>query len=647
MVEEQNARDSWRRRAAAAYFGARARGSGGAGLRGTEAVLVRHYAELTRTAYLILPPSDGRHGRVLAAHGVVQDALPGRGADALDEDDLRARVVRGALRYAGRRRLRPLPRVWGLRFFTATADPDALAVERQVAALTPLGRAAYALLVPAELAPDRVASILASAGAADPEGAVAEAVRAGAAAPGSGRPVRELVDAGPLDPCTVRVSTSDLLRRRRQRYAAGGAAATALAVVLSFVVLGDDGDPRPATEAGGAPAAAVAAPAPPVRVAPDAWASTTRLDFAVWSTRGPLAGDTALAERAMRAWTTPDPGLSPHTEVRTDAGPPVGTPRILYAGDVGGERVVLLADPARLARYTEAGPVRTLTVGAADDSDARSASAVVLTRGDDGVRLLLAPWVTSAQVRDLRSPGGTPRPLTVGQDGVTGPALLDVADCAKVGVLELRATRAADGNPYLVADLGGLAATHLTYMPPPEFTHTGRPSEAASSERALNAWSLTACMLADLRGYGLRLVNNWEFAHFALPDAPNGEATWSCLHGFDRVGGGTVNVAFTPPGADAAATRTVGAVRDAPLCSRSGNDVVGFTWWQSGTGAWFLVAAGSRDIVGVTAAGSVTGTAEGRQLVLPVPPSAPQGALPQVVGRTKGGTEVAAPTAPE
>ncbi|MEU8132678.1 hypothetical protein [Streptodolium elevatio] len=645
-MDGENARDAWRRRAAAAYFGARVRGPGGAGVRGTEAVLVRHYAELTRTAYLILPPSDGRHGRVLAAHGIVQDALPGRGAEPLDEDGLRARVVRGALRYAGRRRRRLLPRVWGLRFFTVTADPDALAVEREVAALTPLGRAAYALLFPAGLTADHVASVLADAGAADPEGAVAEAVRAGASAPGSRRPVRELVDAGPLDPCTVRVSASDLLRRRRRRHTAAGAAVTALAVTLSLVVL-VDGDPRPDRAPVGAPVAPVAASVPPVRVAPDAWASTTRLDFAVWSTRGPLAGDAALADRAVRAWQTPDPGLTPHAEVRTTPGPPVGTPRILFAGDVGGERVVLLADPTRLARYTEAGQVRTLAVGAADDSDARSASAVVLTRGADGVRLLLAPWVTGAQVRDLRSPGVSPRPLTVDQDGVTGPALLDVADCARVGVLELRATRAADGNPYLVADLGGLAATHLTYMPPPEFTHTGRPSEAASSERALNAWSLTACMLADLRGHGLRLVNNWEFAHFALPEAPTGEATWSCLHGFDRVGGGTVNVAFTPPGADAAATRTVGAVRDAPLCSRSGNDVVGFTWWQSGTGAWFLVAAGSRDIVGVTAAGPVTGTAEGRQLVVPVPATAPQGPLPQVVGRTKTGTDVPAPTAPE
>lgn len=633
------------------------RGPGGAGVRGTEAVLVRHYQELTRTAYLVLPPSDERHGRLLTAHAVVQDALPRRtaGVGPLDEDELRARVVRGALRRTeGSRRFRVLPQVWGLRFFTTTTDADtdaeALAVERKVAELTPGGRAAYALLVMAELPADRVAAVLAAAEVVDPEGAVAEAKRAETervAAPsvvGGGRPVRELVAAGPLDPCTVRVSSSDLLRRRRQRYVSGAATATALAVVLSLVLVGDD--PTRSDGGGGERAAPVAAVAQPVPVAADAWATTTRFDFAVWSTRGSLAGDRALAERAVRSWTFPDATLTPHAEVRADPGPPVGTPRILFAGDVGGERVVLLADPTRLARYTEAGPVRTLEVGAADDSDARSASAVVLTRGNDGVRLLLAPWVTSAEVRDLRRPGGDSVPLTVGQDGVTGPAALDVADCAKVGVLQLRSTRAADGNPYLVADLGGLATTHLTYMPPPEFPHTGRPAEAASGERALATWALTACMLADLRGHGLRLVNNWEFAHFALPDT-QGEATWSCLRGFDRSGGGVVNVAFTPPGSDASATRTVGALRDSPLCSRSGNDVVGYTWWQSGAGAWFLVAAGSRDVVGLTAAGSVAGTAEGRQLVVPVPASALEGPRPQVVGKTRSGAEVAAPEVPE
>ncbi len=41
-----------------------------------EAAIVEHYPRLVRLAYLVLPPSMGRHPRVLTAHGLVQRALP-------------------------------------------------------------------------------------------------------------------------------------------------------------------------------------------------------------------------------------------------------------------------------------------------------------------------------------------------------------------------------------------------------------------------------------------------------------------------------------------------------------------------------------------------------------------------------------------
>ena len=50
-----------------------------------EAALLEHYPRLVRLAYLVLPPSLARHRRVLAAHSLVQRALPrGRGADAAE-----------------------------------------------------------------------------------------------------------------------------------------------------------------------------------------------------------------------------------------------------------------------------------------------------------------------------------------------------------------------------------------------------------------------------------------------------------------------------------------------------------------------------------------------------------------------------------
>ena len=43
-----------------------------------ETALLENYPGLVRLAYLVLPSSLGRHRRVLAAHGVVQRAMPDR-----------------------------------------------------------------------------------------------------------------------------------------------------------------------------------------------------------------------------------------------------------------------------------------------------------------------------------------------------------------------------------------------------------------------------------------------------------------------------------------------------------------------------------------------------------------------------------------
>ncbi|MYV97843.1 hypothetical protein GT354_06030, partial [Streptomyces sp. SID3343] len=396
---------------------------------------------------------------------------------------------------------------------------------------------------------------------------------------------------------------------------------------------------NPAEQAG--PAAQVGGGAPRM-IAAGAWTTTTRLDFAVWSTRGARAGDEALTGRAVRAWTAPDDKVTVTLGPGTQAGPPLGAPHLLYAGDVAGAAVVLVADGSRLARYTEENGRRHLAVAPADDSDERSASAVVLRRESGGVRMLLAPWVDSAAVRDLRRPEDESAALTV-TDGVTAPmpdAATAAKGCVGVPVLELRSARAADDHPYLLADLGELSATHLTYMPPPDYFHTGRPSEAASSERALDVWSRTACALDTMRGQGLRLVNNWEFAHFDLPEA-SGEAMWSCMHGFDRKGGGDVVVQFLPPGASATGAQTVNRLTDSPACSRPSNDIVAYTWWRSRTGTRYLVAAGTRDVVKVTATGSVTGSADSRQLVVKVPTSAPAAiAPPQITANVRNGTVV-------
>ena len=140
-----------------------------------EAVLVLHYARLARLAYTVLPGSLDPHSRVLAAHSLVQRALPHRWPDLLKTHQprvpvprsspegtaapadpayahLRATVLAAALRDAPRR---PglLPRVWGLRLFPASSGADGLVLERELAALSAAERAAYALLALEELSP--------------------------------------------------------------------------------------------------------------------------------------------------------------------------------------------------------------------------------------------------------------------------------------------------------------------------------------------------------------------------------------------------------------------------------------------------------------------------------------------------------------
>ncbi|NDZ60605.1 hypothetical protein G3I47_25585, partial [Streptomyces anulatus] len=55
---------------------------GRADVQQAEAALVEHYPRLVRLAYVVLPPALGRHRRVLAAHAVVQRALPAAGGPA-------------------------------------------------------------------------------------------------------------------------------------------------------------------------------------------------------------------------------------------------------------------------------------------------------------------------------------------------------------------------------------------------------------------------------------------------------------------------------------------------------------------------------------------------------------------------------------
>jgi hypothetical protein len=113
-----------------------------------EAALLANYSALVRLAYLILPPILGRDRRVLAAHDVVQHALPGREKlecqligvyDAVDFT--RRRVAQAAIEQArARTPLRLLPLVWAFRLFARPSAEDLL-----LGGKSPEARAAWAL----------------------------------------------------------------------------------------------------------------------------------------------------------------------------------------------------------------------------------------------------------------------------------------------------------------------------------------------------------------------------------------------------------------------------------------------------------------------------------------------------------------------
>ncbi|MER8184854.1 hypothetical protein [Kitasatospora sp. NPDC094015] len=631
------------RRAVAASTGVLGRGAGGratGGLGDAEAALVRHYGRLARIAYLILPAGPDRRRRLLTAHGVVQRALPARGAAVTGDPAavyaaLRVRVVRGALAAARRPGPRLLPRVWGLRLFTADGTAAELAVDRALTELSPAGRAAYALRRAEQLPPEECARVLTAAGVPEAGGALRQADRLSAESP---LPADELTGSARFDPCTVRVRPGDLLRRRRTaRLAVCGVLVLAAGATWALP-LPDSSDRAPVTRTSNDRASNDRAGTPDrtraLRAAPDLWQRTARLDLSAWPARGDLLGDQDLIGRALDAWRTGHLQLEPGTR----PGPPGESPQLLYAGRVGGAAVVLLYDGGRLGRFTD-GPAGGLLLARADDSDVVTGAAVVLRREGAGTRFLLAPWVESVESRLLRQPDSPARsvdrtdgvtvPVTTGAGGAVATAGTTAAagaggGCLDGAVLQLRSSRTvAEKHAFLLADLGGLLPAHLTYTPLPQQGEARSPREATGTD-ALVTWARTACAVPE-RAPGVKSLNAWAFAQQALPRQA-GSATWVCLRTDRWNGTGSAATELLLPAArpDEPARRT--ALAEGRGCSRYDQHTVGWTRWRSPDGHDYLLAAGSRRVTRITVTGP-RGDAEhpapDRTLALENPPADP------------------------
>ncbi|MGW7433512.1 hypothetical protein ACWGIN_28720 [Streptomyces sp. NPDC054861] len=613
-----------------------------------EAALVEHYPRLVRLAHLILPPALGRHRRVRAAHALVQKSLSGaarsRQGPTLpaqrDEEDpalswLRERVVSGALRAAGRPSRLPsrplLPLVLGLRLFPAAGDDGELALERELAAVSPEIRAAFGLCVLEGLPARTAAGLLTTAGASDPAASLRAAERL---ADTAGAAAASLLQGAEFDACTVQTRPSDLLRRRHRRQLAACVAALLLTATATAVLTSR---PEDAARESTAPASLALAvdPARLVRAPGQLWADTARVDLTVWPARGARTGDTALLSRALDAWARAAlpraagdraaPRLT-HTP-GTPLAPPTAPAQLLFAGTVDDAVVVLLHDGRRLVRYAEpltGGGTALVDLALADDTGVTAGAAVVVGRTPGKARYLLAPWIDHSAVRDLRGPTGPGAPLAVDGDGVTDPVAHVPGDCARVPVLDLRSSRRiVEDHSFLLADLGELVPAHLTWTPPPGSGTLARQPREATSAAGLAAWARSACTLPGLRGAGVRAVNRWEFAVQPLPGNA-GRATWTCTRAEDWAGRARVAVALEAP---TGTTRPVPGPTPSPpdtaACGRFGQHLLAGTYWTAPSGTRYYLAAGSRRLTAVTARGAVSATGRGPLLVVPTTADGP------------------------
>ncbi|MGW7577601.1 hypothetical protein [Streptomyces sp. NPDC054765] len=621
-----------------------------------EAAIVEHYPRLVRLTYLVLPPSTGRHRRVLTAHGLVQRALPrtrlrrpdgglpaqrGPAAES-GYDEVRQRALRLALAHEGRPVRGPavLPLVWGLRLFPRAGGADELALDQALSAVPASVRAAIGLWQLEGLDEDATRSVLARAGVEDPDAAQRAAAQLDRA---TGAGAAALLNSGEFDPCTVQTRPTDLLRRR-QRVRAAVALAVALAVgaVAAGVWHGDGertGHPKTTAEQ-------ALDPGRLLRTPNEQWADTSRIDFTAWPARGRQAGDRELLARALRVWAAPPADTRITTAAGTSTRPPGHPPQLLYAGLIDNVRVVVLHDGERLVRYAEPEDATpTLHFARVDGADPTTAAALVIGRGNGWMRYLLAPWISDLTTRDLLAPAAPVHGLHVAPDGVTDRIPTPPeggAGCGRWPVTQFRpSTRIGPPGhnpPSLVADLDDLVPVHLTYAPPASGgLPAGGPGEATGAP-ALRSWARTACSLGSLRGTGVRSVSNWAFAGQRLPEG-GGSATWVCTRADTWRGPGSVTLRFLPPAARPADPgRIAGRAVNTAACSRFGGPVVGGVHWQAKSGTSYLLAAGSPGVGGLDATGGVRATGDKNTLAAP----AGRGDPAEVTGRLPGGGSVRA-----
>ena len=129
-------------------------------------------------------------------------------------------------------------------------------------------------------------------------------------------------------------------------------------------------------------------------------------------------------------------------------------------------------------------------------------------------------------------------------------------------------------------------------------------------------------------------MNAWQYARQPLPDA-SGTANWLCTRADTWRGGGTrVLAQFHAPGQPYGAVAA--KAENVAACGAKDSHVLAGVLWKSGTGDWYLLAAGSKDTESIRATGGVDGSAEGNLLAV----RAEQGAQAGLKGTLADGRSI-------
>lgn len=580
------------------------------------------YPRLVSASYLLLAAIRDPHARLMRARRLASSALAQHmSTKAEDADELFWNCLAPiARRTTGSRAGFLYSWTNWARIRGNPGDIEQVVLEARLAAATPQARVGYLVLVAEEKSPEiaaRYIKALELRASVDSVIAAGEALRENLINDGVGLRRQQEILAEPLGtgPNAIRVPSTMALRVRsmtRRTLPVVGAVAVILASLLIVQVLDDS--KRPGSDQ---PTALPAVK----RIEPAAWTTATKLDLSVWPTRGSMAGDQNVTDRALRAWRKAAKGGG--------VPGPAQQVQLLYAGPVKTQTVVALTDGQRVARYID--QKGSVEVDQIPLADAHGSSSLALTETGEGTTYLLAPWVTAAK---SGASGTEWAPVTVA-DGVTDVVRKSQGGgkCGPRAVLQLRARGIEDA--FAVADFGRVAMTHLTYVPsktPTEKTH----EVDASVGRTL---SRVSCQLGDEKAEQTNAINVWVVWSGKLPESTTNNASVLCVRTTRASGKSQVTTSLLA-GTNAPAT-TMSQIAGGQACGGADQDVVVAGWYQASNKAWYYIATGSRKVSDITVVGGEVPDSSGDGLVAHGPFTERKKTDFSVTAKGTGGAKVA------